>query len=342
MILRKNILIIGFFILIISCIIYLVKNNQYCFNKFKRISENVKTKIIFIIFVFILSFISINKCYRNIKGNINTYSFSNSNKAFFEECDNLVLNETKYYNLLINSDYSNQKFDLPYIPSNFHYVEGTWSTGFVIEDNNKNQFVWIPCTNKDNLEIPKLEKKYFCRDIDLISKDYCYDIDYKDFIKSALENGGFYISRYEIGKENEMPVSKVNSNIWNNITQKNAIEIANNMYKNCEIKSELINGYAYDTVLSWIMNSNNININNIENDKTYFSGRNEPYNNIYDLFDNILELTNEKNYETGIMRGFYKKDVFQNYSFINENNTRYSLLEDEIEDYVGFRIIIYK
>ena len=32
----------------------------------------------------------------------------------------------------------------PYVPSNFHYVEGTVNDGYVIADESGNEFVWIP------------------------------------------------------------------------------------------------------------------------------------------------------------------------------------------------------
>ena len=45
-----------------------------------------------------------------------------------------------------------------YIFEDFSYVEGEWNTGFVIEDKDKNQYVWVPCSNIENIDVPKLEK----------------------------------------------------------------------------------------------------------------------------------------------------------------------------------------
>ena len=75
---------------------------------------------------------------------------------------------------------------------------GEWNTGFIIQDENENQFVWIPVSNKDIIGTQKLLKKDF-KIGPIISKETCLDDNYEAFIESALENGGFYISRYEIG-----------------------------------------------------------------------------------------------------------------------------------------------
>ena len=241
-------------------------------------------------------------------------------------------------------DYDNQDYSKPYILEGFEYVTGEWNTGFVIKDQNGNEFVWVPCTNLENKDAPKIEKRYFFENT-LISKDFCYDIEYEEFLNSALENGGFYISRYEIGKENDTPVSKPEVEIYSYVTQEEAIELAKNMYKSNSFKSELINGYAYDTVFAWILGSNNLvdNNNTIAADK-YYTKRDNSYNNIFDIFDNILEITMEKNYNTVVTRGVYGKKAFENYYMpvANSNENRYSILENDSNESTTFRIVLYK
>ena len=85
----------------------------------------------------------------------------------------------------------------PYVPSNFHYVEGTVSDGYVIADESGNEFVWIPV---DGVNV-KYEKGY---DTDPLRTDVV-DSEYPEGITSATESdivesaGGFYIGRYEAG-----------------------------------------------------------------------------------------------------------------------------------------------
>ena len=103
------------------------------------------------------------------------------------------------YNELVEIETNIENCKMPYIIDGFKYIEGQWNTGFVIEDEIGNQFVWVPCTNIYNKEkIPILKKEIFDeRTISYFS--YYEQDDYEKFIVSALENGGFYISRYEIG-----------------------------------------------------------------------------------------------------------------------------------------------
>jgi hypothetical protein len=253
----------------------------------------------------------------------------------FAEFDKKIEEENLFYKNVINENYINQNSMNPYIFEGFEYVEGEWNTGFVIQDENKNQFVWVPCTNLKDENILKLEKSNFKSQAE-ISKDMCADDEYEEFMLSALENGGFYISRYEIGNEENKPVSKENVNVWTSLTRQEAIEISNSMYDN--INSKLINGYAYDTTLSWIEKNNNVSADKVDVRENVYTGRNQ-YNNIYDFTDNIMEYTLERFYDTVIIRGFA-------YSKENEDESRYAINEDEdYFDYVsliGFRTILYK
>ena len=73
----------------------------------------------------------------------------------------------------------------PYIPNGFTYKEGTWDTGYVIVDNNGNEYVWVPCSNKVNGNIPKLEKVIFSNET-FISKDICINEGCEKFLTNAL------------------------------------------------------------------------------------------------------------------------------------------------------------
>ena len=339
---EKNILLLGIWIFFISIVIYCIKNYSEVIDYCEKIKNKKITKVIIIIIVIciiILSGFVISKNIKSIIQNWELYKYGNEKEKMFVEYDNKIKEENEFYKNAINSKYENQNSKQPYIIDGFEYVEGTWDTGFVIQDEDKNQYVWVPCTNIKSDEIPILEKRNFANPA-FISKDLCVDQEYEKFLISSLENGGFYISRYEIGKEDDKPVSKPNTVVWNSVTRNEAIQIIDGMYEN--INCELINGYAYDTVLSWINMNNDVDIYEIdiqyyEKEKIY-TGRNS-YKNIFDLTDNVMEITQENSYETVIVRGNSKTSTYK-------NSSRYSILENEIffdeSSILGFRTILYK
>ena len=221
---------------------------------------------------------------------------SNQEESLNKSIENGKIQNSKYDELMkLETNIENCKN--PYIPDNFKYLEGAWNTGFVIEDEKGNQFVWVPCTNNQNDEdIPILKKQKFTTDNETYFD--CYEEDwFEDFIKSSLENGGFYISRFEIGNENDIPVSKKGKEIWDNISLGEAKKISENMYN--DINSKLINGYAFDTAISFIYN----NIDTADVPKSTGITGNKSYKNIYDLFDDNLEWTSEQRYGFYLCRG---------------------------------------
>ena len=92
--------------------------------------------------------------------------------------------------------------------------------------------------------------------------------DLKGFIESTLNNGGYYIARYEagisgtadnnnMGKKTEVngsikPLLQSGKSIWNAITQPDAATVCQNMYDS--INSDLVNSYAWDTAIVFIQN----------------------------------------------------------------------------------------
>ncbi len=338
---RSGAIKIAIAIVLISIAIYFVKNNKKIIPYVERIFNSKYAKIIYgLIFILLIlfSFFTI----KFILDKFDLYETNKENQEIFKEHESKVLEENNYYKSIINLNYSAQNYKKPYIPEGFEYVGGEWNTGFVISDNKKNEYVWIPCTNQDNQEVSKLEKRYFTN-FPLISKDHCYDLNYKDFLNSALQNGGFYISRYEIGKEDNNPVSKKSVLIWNNISQKEANDLANTMNDNPNYISELLNGYAYDTALEWIYKTNKIEISNFIKEDELISGRGNQYNGIYDICDNILELTLGKNYDTDIVRGVYLDTAYDKYDdMLDSNETRFSITENFKDSLTTFRVVLYK
>lgn len=349
---------IGISIVLVTIFIYFCKNFksilEYCQKKFdNKIAKNIG-KIACII-IFIVAIFLIGKEIANTFGYISIYNTKKENAEYNAKFDAMISKENKFYKDVMEKEYPNQNPQLPYIPEGFSYVEGEWNSGYVIQDENKNQYVWIPCTNKEIDGIKKLERENLNPNT-FISKDMCAHEKYEKFLISALENGGFYISRFEIGNENNIPVSKANMQIWKNVTKEEADKVVEKMCEGKDINCELVNGYAYDTTLAWLKMNNEpkINIVDIRGGEIPVTGRNS-YNNIYDFFDNTMEITSEINYNNVIIRGFpfdeedpsldeTLEEMFGGYDvgFIERLSIRPIDNYYTIESTLGFRTIIYK
>ena len=165
-----------------------------------------------------------------------------------------------------------------------------------------------------------------------------YNIE--DFKESVKTYGGYYVGRYEAGyggtieyngdtlriplsqKTNRVfqtseSVNLTVGSLWSNVP-KNIAEIAcSNLYVNSSIHSNLMNSYAWDTMLCFIQltagNEYSIN-NNIGNINTNYNILNTGETtdiacNIYDVADNLAEFTTESYLEEGsiksVRRGGY-------------------------------------
>ena len=150
--------------------------------------------------------------------------------------------------------------------------------------------------------------------------------------KAVLSKGGFYISRYEAGKETTMNklISRKGATVWNYISQENCkIEAKNYTEKyneniNGNVKSALCSGIQWDMTMRFI---NGKIDGSDDEDKTYSvtqskisrhtgvleeAGQNEVDKvcNIYDLEGNVIEYVAEKSsyYNSGPFNdrgGFY-------------------------------------
>lgn len=348
---RSGCIKIGIIIFVVSIIIYFIKNFQNFKQSIeKALNKNEIKKIVYII-GFVTNFVVIVFFMKNIYQNITIYNKNDAFQEVFDESDKKMQNENIFYRNAINNKYENQNYDKPYIPNGFSYVEGEWNTGYVIQDENQNQYVWVPCTNKNIENIQTLKRSNFVSKA-FIPYNTCYNNEYEEFLKSALENGGFYISRYEIGKENDKPVSKKDVDVWRKVTIDDAKNIINTMYEDETIDCKLINGYAYDTTLEWIKSNNELSNNSVELNMGFDfepeimlkTGRYQ-YNNIYDFCDNILELTDEVSYDTIIIRGFSNSKETEYAGALFSEHNRYSILKNEITygyvDTIGFRSVLY-
>ena len=295
-----------------------------------------------------------------------------------------IVNQNEEYNDL-NYYTINGKapsYNNPFIPQGFKTVNtetSIWdkneitseslSNGLVIEDESKNQFVWIPVDGKeitlsrkifskgsitDAYEDEIIDRIYYAEEnvnsclekYRMKEEDEAYSIRY--FRESVKKYGGFYIARYETGKNiEENPVIKEDYLPWTNITRDEALNSSINFLKNnSQAVSSLINSYAWDTVLQFINNTNEgyitskekVGTGNLKN--TGKSG--DVACNIYDLSGNIREWSTE--YSSNGYYSYLSSCVVRGGYYNNSNffaASRYYNGEDVKNDFIGYRIIMY-
>ena len=117
------------------------------------------------------------------------------------------------------------KWNKPYIPTGFDYIEGSVEDGFVIQDvtnnaqTNGNEFVWIPI--KDTADLKRYKAAYNATTslqidwLDLSSSTEFMEketsAEYVSMKNSILKYGGFYIARYEAGISKKMTQAKLSA-----------------------------------------------------------------------------------------------------------------------------------
>ena len=189
--------IVAICIVSIFIIINLIINENLRSKIFSILNKRIfKTKILIkdllIIAIFLVIIWRSINLLNKIKENFDFINedISDQDESLNKSIENGKIQNSKYDELMkLETNIENCKN--PYIPDNFKYLEGAWNTGFVIEDEKGNQFVWVPCTNNQNDEdIPILKKQKFTTDNETYFD--CYEEDwFEDFIKSSLEMEDF-------------------------------------------------------------------------------------------------------------------------------------------------------
>ncbi len=286
------------------------------------------------------------------------------------------------------------------IPKGFYYVGGTKADGIVISDakadENKykeqtdegnsqipgdglvgNQFVWVPVENtEDFVRYPGYNKG------DLYSIAVCdeplqngYDGETEEYnlMKQSVEkNKGFYVARYEAGKQTidgvDTVVSKKGANVWNyimwgdsmtSIGTEGAVAKSKEMYTNkskFNVTSTLIYGVQWDAIMAWIdpdyKTSNcegflvdSYGKGNYDMDIVYTSGLKDSYrvNNIYDLAGNAEEWTMEtyeENYRVTRGGNFQNSDYSASSRDLHYTDGRNNYGGND-NAMIGFRVALY-
>ena len=240
-----------------------------------------------------------------------------------------------------------------------------------------NQYVWIPCTTdstssklqyartewgveadgddnsraiKDELTLTDASVTYSNADTaNGINADVSKEIvaQIKAEKASVAQYGGYYIGRYEVGKNSDTAVVKYNQTPYARITWSTAYGLAKKIITNSEVNSYLCSSYAWDTAVNFIQNNSTA-----KNYATSIEGFNGNWNpqavkdpsgnvikpagtsqqlntglttqfcNIFDMGGNEAEFTTELNpgtSETVVLRGGYDDGYPAGYRWDNRS-----------------------
>ena len=301
------------------------------------------------------------------------------------------------------------------IPKGFEVVEEEGTTvpeGIVIQDKDKNQFVWIPVgrvykdntgTNYSDIQLgrytfntsngtPTLRQAAYTAENpenykqlvtinsnfqeyatranpDGVASDGTDGLNaiaknLASFVESVKENYGYYLGRYEAsyGSGSSVadykPLSKVSTSttfskskvgsLWNNVTQIDAAKISRNMYNNdssVEVKSDLVNSYAWDTAIVFIQemgNTNYANKSSVNSSIMNTGTTGDEVCNIHDMASNCREWSTEysTNAESSLARPCVSRGGGYEFSYILTAHRNYIIATSKYSGH-SFRLTLY-
>lgn len=238
--------------------------------------------------------------------------------------------------------------------------ENIVNKGLVISDSRGNEYVWISCTVdsssnklqykrtewgvekdgtdnsraiKDELTLKDIDVTYSKTDTDNgineeISKEIVAQINAEK--ESIKKYGGYYIGRYEVGKDNKTAVIKAEQEPYVNIKWSKAYELAKGIGGGEGATTYLCSSYSWDTAINFIQNTTGKNyatsiigfngnwksqevkdssgkvIKPVNTAQRLNTGLTTALCNIYDMGGNVGEFTTELNpgtSQTVVLRG---------------------------------------
>ena len=291
-----------------------------------------------------------NGLFRRAQNAADTWQMAEKNEQIeMEQAGNFLDDYTSEYNKATTVSYAKQ-LNKPFendttitddldnevrIPAGFKIASDSATLvedGIVIEDEDGNQFVWIPAKTEAeggatiNLSTGGTANVAYKR-TDFGKQNGSYS-DYSetmptDEIESVNANGGYYIGRYEAGDGSSTEfrtsategtvVIKKNQIPYNWITRANAESKATEMATVQEYTTattKLVSSYAWDTVLDFIQKANSDNehsdyatsspegnySNTNYGNGLIRTGQTTAVSNIYDMGGNLYEFTTESYY----------------------------------------------
>ena len=270
--------------------------------------------------------------------------------------------------------------------------ENIVNKGLVISDSRGNEYVWISCTVnsssnklqykrtewgvekdgtdnsraiKDELTLKDIDVTYSKTDTDNgineeISKEIVAQINAEK--ESIKKYGGYYIGRYEVGKDNKTAVIKAEQEPYVNIKWSKAYELAKGIGGGEGATTYLCSSYSWDTAINFIQNTTGKNyatsiigfngnwksqevkdssgkvIKPVNTAQRLNTGLTTALCNIYDMGGNVGEFTTELNpgtSETVVLRGgnFYRN--------LNPAGDRWDVNSGVASSNFGFRATLF-
>ena len=269
--------------------------------------------------------------------------------------------------------------------------ENIVNKGLVISDSRGNEYVWISCTVdsssnklqykrtewgvekdgtdnsraiKDELTLKDIDVKYSKTDTDNgineeISKEIVAQINAEK--ESIKKYGGYYIGRYEVGKDNKTAVIKAEQEPYVNIKWSKAYELAKGIGGGEGATTYLCSSYSWDTAINFIQNTTGKNyatsiigfngnwksqevkdssgkvIKPVNTSQRLNTGLTTALCNIYDMGGNVGEFTTELNpgtSETVVLRGGY-------INYYNPAGHRWDSASGSAYSVFGFRATLF-
>ena len=269
--------------------------------------------------------------------------------------------------------------------------ENIVNKGLVVSDSRGNEYVWISCTVdsssnklqykrtewgvekdgtdnsraiKDELTLKDIDVTYSKTDTDNgineeISKEIVAQINAEK--ESIKKYGGYYIGRYEVGKDNKTAVIKAEQEPYVNIKWSKAYELAKGIGGGEGATTYLCSSYSWDTAINFIQNTTGKNyatsiigfngnwksqevkdssgkvIKPVNTAQRLNTGLTTALCNIYDMGGNVGEFTTELNpgtSETVVLRG-------GNGSYYNPAGYRVDNSSGDANSYFGFRATLF-
>ena len=254
----------------------------------------------------------------------------------------------------------------PYIPDGFEHVEGEVDEGYVIKDKYNNEYVWVPVETGILTRTTRGDANYEDSNSSATG-----------LVNSVAKNYGFYIARYEASayqaNGTKFAASLKSQKPWTNVAYHEAFRAAENTSVLLQYPEDMVtaiaSSYAWDTTLEWIDKS----ITNYSTNTSYgnYSGTilpagetaSDKIKNICDLAGNVREWTTEIYKENGENTNDEYNDEYydesdssnkgkENYvnrvvrggsAYINKvANSRNGYPENLVDEYWGFRTVLYK